>query len=161
MEPFAPKDDAKFAEWLAHFNATVAENLDPLDLMPADIAPCVRAETEMATALRVIQQAEEALRAAKTLVQSARSVGEETARTLRRQLNSRANVPAELKRELGLTPTKPRPRRKNHPALPAPPAPGGLSANVEANGSHWLRWNSSGNLPGTEYCIEPTGSIGA
>lgn len=158
MESFAPKDDTKFVEWLAHFNAAVAENLDHLDLMPADIAPCMRAETDMATALNAIHQAEETLHAARTLLQSARSAGEDTARTLLGQLNSRASLPTELKRELGLPLAKSRRRHrkmgKNPPAFPAPPAPGGLSANIEPNGSHWLRWNSNGNLPGTEYIIE-------
>jgi hypothetical protein len=155
MENFLPKEDAKFAEWLAHFNAAIAENLDHLDMMPADIAPTIHAETEMATALATIRQAEETLREAKKSLQTAHRNGEKAARSLLSRIADHAKLPTNVRRKLSLPVAKtPRQRAKNRPLLPAPPAPGGLSANIEADGSHWLRWNANGNPPGTKYLLE-------
>jgi hypothetical protein len=156
MENHLPKDDAQFADWLAHFNTAVAENLDRLDLMPADIAPCIHAETEMATALAAIRQAEETLREARQNLQAAHSASEVIARMLISRLSDSPDLPTEVRRRLSLPVAKsPRRRRaKSSQLLPAPPAPGGLSANVESDGNHWLRWNGNGNPPGTEYILE-------
>src|SRR5690349_7317468 len=114
MENFLPKEDAKFAEWLAHFNATVAENLDHLDLMPADIAPAIHAETEMATALAAIRQAEETLREARKNLKTAHRNGEKAARSLVSRMADCAQLPTNVRRRLSLPVAKTsRQRAKN------------------------------------------------
>lgn len=144
---FLPNRDADLIAWGENFNTVASSHLTELGLTATQLG----AFAPLVSTLRTDRSAADTKRAqaaAATLTKNnSRAAMQQSARALNLKIQALPTVSAALKRELRLTVKSPASRRP-------PVTPENLTVNGYQNGVNALRWNRSGNCPGTMFDIE-------
>ena len=148
MSSFYPVNDAEFSVWLGNFIAVATTNRVVLGLGDADLAALTAAKTALDAKITASQSANDAAKSATTAKKTTRKSTNALIGYRAKVINANAAIPADIKRQLGLT------VRDSKPTSTPPNAPVNLMADGFSTGVNQLDWDTNGNLRGTQYLIE-------
>lgn len=152
---YIPAPDEAFAAWLRQFVQTAEANLPALGLSAADLQTLAAQTPQFADAVQTVFSQKNKAAAAISVKDNLRGAADGTARALVNKIQANPSVPEALKRTLGIT------VRRTRPRLTPPAAPTELHAAGADSGAFSLKWDRNGNAPGTLFEVEARVGMGA
>lgn len=147
---YLPKNEAKLEGWLENFSNVVSTHVQELGLTSAQVIEIGENYTLVSSSLADVETSKQATRGKVTAKDNNIKRVVARTRSIVRQIQGKADVPEELKRQLGIT-------VRDTPATKTPPdIPTGVKVTTNSNGKNTVTWERGGNMPTTTFLIEAT-----
>lgn len=144
---YIPKSDLAFQDWTGNFISVANLNLVTLGLTSADMTPLQTDKSVLDASITDSESKSALAKAATTKKEVVRKATESKARALVKRIQAKADVPADLKRQLQITVPG------STPSAP-PQVPLNLVANILSGGTYELSWKRNGNISSAIFIVE-------